>query len=105
VIPKATILIENPVAVLEDSPNRDKANQFLRYLRTPAAQQIFADNGYRPVVESVLQANRKKFPVRPDQFTIANLGLGGWDQVQKDFFDPSTGVMAKIERAVGGATG
>jgi sulfate/thiosulfate transport system substrate-binding protein len=105
VIPKATILIENPIAVLKSSENKDKANQFIRFLKTPAAQQVFADNGYRPIVKSVLQANRKRFPVRPDMFTIDNLGLGGWDKVQKTFFDPDTGVMAKIERQVGGVTG
>jgi sulfate/thiosulfate-binding protein len=105
VIPKSTILIENPIAVIKSSPDRDKANQFLRYLRTPAAQQLFADNGYRPVVKSVLEKNRSKFPVRPGEFTIDQLGLGGWDKVQKRFFDPKTGIMARIERQVGGVTG
>jgi sulfate/thiosulfate-binding protein len=105
VIPKTTILIENPIAVTKTSGNAAKANQFLRFLRTPAAQQVFADWGYRPVVPKVLAANRKKFPVRPGQFTIAEVGLGGWDAVQKRFFDPDTGVMAKIERQVGGVTG
>jgi sulfate/thiosulfate transport system substrate-binding protein len=105
VIPKQTILIENPIAVVKSSENKEKANQFLRYLRTPAAQQIFADNGYRPVVTSVLQKNRKKFPVRPGEFTIDQLGLGGWGAVQKRFFDPKSGVMARIERQVGGVTG
>jgi sulfate/thiosulfate-binding protein len=105
VIPKQTILIENPIAVLRSSSNKDKANQFIRFLKTPAAQQIFADYGYRPVVRSVLEANRKDFPKRPDLFTINDLGLGGWGRVQKTFFDPSTGVMAEIERKVGGVTG
>jgi len=105
VIPKATILIENPIAVLKDSPNKDKANQFIRWLKTPAAQQIWADNGYRPIVKSVLEKNRKLFPKRPDIFTIDNLGLGGWAKVQKDFFDPNSGIMAAIERQVGGGTG
>ena len=105
VIPKTTILIENPIAVTKTSSNADKANQFLRFLRTPAAQQVFADWGYRPVVPKVLEANRKKFPVRKGQFTIDQLGLGGWDKVQTRFFDPDTGVMAKIERQVGGVTG
>jgi len=105
VIPRNTILIENPIAVTKTSSNADKANQFLRFLRTPAAQQVFADWGYRPVVPSVLAKNRKKFPVRPGMFTIDQLGLGGWDAVQKRFFDPTTGIMARIERQVGGATG
>ena len=105
VIPKQTILIQNPIAVTKKSGSKDKANQFLRFLRTPAAQQVWADWGYRPVVPSVLAKNRKKFPVRPGQFTIDQLGLGGWDKVQKRFFDPKSSVMARIEKQVGGVTG
>ena len=105
VIPKQTILIENPIAVTKTSSNQAKANQFLRFLRTPAAQQVFADWGYRPVAPKVLAANRTKFPVRPGQFTIEQLGLGGWDKVQTRFFDPKTGIMARIEGKVGGVTG
>ncbi len=105
VIPKSTILIENPIAVLKNSPDKEAANAFLRFLRTPPAQQVFADNGYRPVVKSVLEKNRKKFPVRPGEFTINQLGLGGWEKVQKRFFDPKSSVMARIQRQVGGSTG
>ena len=105
VIPRSTILIENPIAVLKDSSNKNTANAFVRFLKTPAAQQVFADRGYRPIIKSVLQRNRKKFPVRPGQFTIDQLGLGGWTNVQKTFFDPSRGVIAAIERKVGGSTG
>ena len=105
VIPKTTILIENPIAVTKDSSDKSAANAFLRYLRTPAAQQVFADYGYRPVVKSVENANRKKFPVRPGLFTIDQLGLGGWEKVQKRFFDPSNSIMARFQRQVGGSTG
>jgi sulfate transport system substrate-binding protein len=105
VIPKQTILIQNPIAVVKSSPDKQRANQFLRFLRTPAAQQVFADNGYRPVVKSVEQRNREKFPLRPGLFTIDQLGLGGWEKVQKRFFDPKSSVMARIQREVGGSTG
>jgi sulfate/thiosulfate transport system substrate-binding protein len=105
VIPKATILIENPIAVVKKSPDKAKANAFLRFLRTPAAQQVFADNGYRPVVKSIETANRKKFPIRPGLFTIAEVGLGGWEKVQKRFFDPKASIMARIQRQIGGSTG
>ena len=105
VIPKATILIENPIAVVKSSPDKEEANAFLRFLRTPASQQVFADFGYRPVVKSVENANRKKFPARPGLFTIDQLGLGGWTKVQKRFFDPSNSIMARIQRQVGGSTG
>jgi sulfate/thiosulfate transport system substrate-binding protein len=105
VIPKTTILIENPIAVTKDSPDKTAANAFLRFLRAPASQEVFADYGYRPVVRSVENANRKKFPVRPGLFTIDQLGLGGWSKVQKRFFDPSSGIMARFQRQVGGSTG
>ena len=105
VIPKTTILIENPIAVTKDSPDKAAANAFLRFLRTPSSQQVFADYGYRPVVKSVENGNRKKFPVRPGLFTIDQLGLGGWTKVQKRFFDPSSGIMARFQRQVGGSTG
>jgi sulfate/thiosulfate-binding protein len=105
VIPRSTILIENPIAVIRTSSNRNAANAFIRFLKTPAAQQVFADHGYRPILKSVLARNEKRFPVRPGQFTIDQLGLGGWTRVQNDFFDPDHGVMATIERKVGGATG
>jgi sulfate/thiosulfate-binding protein len=105
VIPRSTILIENPIAVTTSSRNRDAANRFIRFLKTPPAQQVFADRGYRPVVKGVLEANRKRFPIRPGQFTIDQLGLGGWAKVQKEFFDPDRGVMAVIEKKVGGVAG
>jgi sulfate transport system substrate-binding protein len=105
VIPRSTILIENPIAVTKTSEHKAEANAFLRYLRTAPAQRIFAENGYRPVNRAVAREFTKKFPQRPGQFTIDQLGLGGWDAVQKRFFDPRNGIMARIERHVGGATG
>ncbi|MDX6423825.1 MAG: sulfate/thiosulfate transport system substrate-binding protein [Gaiellaceae bacterium] len=105
VIPRSTILIENPIAVLKTSEHKQEATAFLRFLRTPGAQRTFAENGYRPVSKAVASEFPKKFPVRPGQFTIDQLGLGGWDKVQKRFFDARTGVMARIEREVGGVTG
>ena len=105
VIPRSTILIENPIAILKTSDHKAEANAFLRFLRTPAAQRTFAENGYRPVNKSVAGEFTKKFPARPGQFSIDQLGLGGWVKVQKRFFDPNTGVMARIERQVGGVTG
>ena len=105
VIPKSTLLIENPIAVVKTSKAKAAANAFIRFLQTPAAQQVFADNGYRPVAKRVLERNRKKFPVRPGEFTIDAPSLGGWAKVQKRFFDPKTGIMVGIEKKVGGDTG
>jgi sulfate/thiosulfate transport system substrate-binding protein len=104
-IPRQTILIENPVAVLRRSPNRVAAEAFLRYLRFPGPQRTFARNGYRPVLKSVVAEFRKQFPERPGLFTIEDRSLGGWAKVQKRFFDPRTGIMARIQRQVGEDTG
>ena len=98
VIPKATILIENPIAVPSSSKHQPEAKAFVKFLRTPAAQKIFAENGYRPVVASA--ARGFNFPVRPQLFTIKY--VGGWAKVEKKFFDPRTGVMARFIGSSGG---
>ena len=100
VVPDSTILIETPGAVTEEAD--ESAQAFLDYLTTDEAQQLWADRGYRPVVESVLKQNEDKFPTPPDLFTIAD--LGGWDKVTTDFFDPENGSIAEIEANLGVAT-
>jgi sulfate/thiosulfate-binding protein len=97
VIPKATIRIENPIAVTSKSQNKATANAFLRYLRSVPAQRIFARNGYRPVVPAA--AKGFSFPVRPELFSIK--WLGGWAKVDKRFFDPSSGIVTRIQRDTG----
>jgi sulfate/thiosulfate-binding protein len=94
VIPKATIRIENPVAILKTSKSKAAAGAFLNFLRSPKAQKIFGENGYRPVVRSVLKSF--KFPLRPWLFTIKS--LGGWAKVDRQFFDPKTGIVTKIQK-------
>src|SRR5947208_3943455 len=65
VIPRQSMLIELPIAVLKGSSNLEKANQFTRFAKTPPAQELFAQNGFRPVVKSVLDKYASKFPKRP----------------------------------------
>jgi sulfate/thiosulfate-binding protein len=97
-IPKATILIENPIAVTSKSSHKAEATAFVSFLHTLPAQKIFADNGYRPLLPAA--AKGYSFPARPQLFTIKS--VGGWSKVEKKFFDPKTGVMAKIEGSLGG---
>ncbi|HEY5478819.1 MAG TPA: sulfate ABC transporter substrate-binding protein [Gaiellaceae bacterium] len=104
--PARTILIENPVAVTKTTPNPVQAAAFVSYLFTPAAQKLFANNGYRPVVPNVFKQYTSVFPTRKlTIFNITDRLLGGWKKVQPQFFDPRTGIMAKIEAQVGGVTG
>jgi sulfate/thiosulfate-binding protein len=99
-IPPQTILIENPVAVTSDSKNKEKAEAFVKFLYTPAAQGIFASKGYRPVVKGAPGA--AKFPKPKNEFTIQK--FGGWEEVSKKFFDPDNSVMATIEKGLGVST-
>jgi sulfate/thiosulfate-binding protein len=95
-IPKATIRIDNPLATTTKSPAAAKA--FAKFLYTPTAQHLFAESGYRPVLTS---ANKGfSFPVRPQLFSVDY--LGGWTKVDRKFFDPNNGLMAKIESSLGG---
>ena len=97
VIPKATIRIENPVAVLKTSKNQAAAKAFVKFLYSQQGQVLFGQAGYRPVVKSALK--KFSYPVRPWLFTIGY--VGGWSKVQTQFFDPDNGVMAKIEKGLG----
>ena len=101
VIPDQTILIENPLAVVSKSKNPEKAKAFVDYLRSPEAQQIFVQKGYRPVNEQV--AATANFPKPSGLFTIAD--LGGWSEVTKKFFDKQAGIMADIEQKIGVSIG
>src|SRR5437588_4162155 len=94
-IPKATIRIENPVAVTTKASASARA--FVAFLHSAKGQTIFGQNGYRPVMKSIVK--KFNYPVRPWLFTIQK--LGGWSKVETRFFDPKMGVMAKIEAGLG----
>ena len=51
------------------------------------------------MLASVAKQFASKFPTPPQLFTIDY--LGGWTKVEKQFFDPSTGSITKIEQAAG----
>ena len=97
VIPKDTILIQAPVAAVGSS-NAGKA--FAAYLLSPAGQAIWVSKGYRPVINGVPGAS--KFPTPSGLFTIDT--LGGWKKATKEFFEPETGIVTKIEQSLGVST-
>jgi sulfate/thiosulfate-binding protein len=100
VIPRDTILIQNPVAVVGSGSSKSAAEKFVAYLLSPAAQDIWASKGYRPVITGVAAG---KFPTPAGLFTIS--AVGGWKTVTKQFFDPETGIVSQIERSLGVSTG
>jgi ABC-type sulfate transport system substrate-binding protein len=107
VVPKPTMLIELPMAATKSAPSAAKA--FIAFVHAPLQQKIFARNGYRPVVRSVLKTSRdlrnwrKRYDTGPT-FNIHDKLFGGWGKANKVWFDLNSGRMLGIERAVGGPT-
>jgi sulfate/thiosulfate transport system substrate-binding protein len=101
-IPKATLQIETPLAAL-NTGNKAEAQKFVNWLYTPAAQTIWAENGFRPTDPAVLKKYKAQFPPRPQLFRIGY--VGGWPKVEKQFFDPTNGIVTKIEQSLGVSTG
>jgi sulfate/thiosulfate transport system substrate-binding protein len=91
VIPQTNISIDNPVAVVDKivdkKGTRKVAEAFVQFLYTPEAQRDFASVGFRPVVPAVTKEVDKKFPKVTKLYTVKD--FGGWDTVQKKFFDDS----------------
>jgi len=98
VLPKQTILIENPVALTKNGLKHSEAKAFLKFLWSSKAQKLFGDTGYRPVLKSVAKSAKYKYPKPKSLFTInsKSLGLRGWKSVQFRFFDHSSGIMVKV---------
>ena len=86
VIPKSTLLIENPVAVVKGYATKhgttEVADAFVAFLTDEATQKSFGDFGYRPVVDGVQSSTT--FPEVEHLFTIAD--LGGWTALQEKVF-------------------
>ena len=104
VIPRQTLLIEAPIAVIKTSESRDVANTFIRFTKTAQAQRIFAQFGFRPTVPSVYKEFEKQYPRRPGIFKIDDKYIGGWSAVDKKWFDPDKGIWVGIARRTGVGT-
>ena len=100
IVPDQTLLIENPVAVVNESEDVELAQSFVDFLYTPEAQEIFVQKGYRPVVDGI--PGTDEFPTPPSLFEITK--FGGWDKVNDEFFDPEQGIVAEIFQSQGKST-
>jgi sulfate transport system substrate-binding protein len=99
VIPPSTLQIETPIAVTEEAPE-PAAEEFLEFLWSDEGQELWSENGYRPVNPKLV--NPKQFPTPKDLFKISK--FGGWGKVNDEFFDEETGSVAKIEGELGVST-
>jgi sulfate transport system substrate-binding protein len=99
VIPQATILIENPVAVVDEYAAKhgavEVAEQFVRFLHTDVAQRAFGRYGFRPADPDLALDLSEDFPSPPLLFDIDY--LGGWAVVQDSIYGDH-GVWTRISR-------
>jgi sulfate/thiosulfate transport system substrate-binding protein len=100
ITPPQTILIQNPIAVPTNAANPAAAKAFVAFLLSAPGQKIWGQQGYRPVLPQV--AAQFKFPKPKVLFTIDK--LGGWTKVNTVYFDPTNGLVAKIETQLGVST-
>jgi sulfate transport system substrate-binding protein len=98
VYPSQSILAEPSVAVVDSNARHNGtevvAKEYLKYLYTPAAQEIIAKNYYRPRNKTILNQYVKQGFYK-DIPLIDIDSFGGWDAAQKKFFDDG-GVFDKI---------
>lgn len=87
VVPSLSILAEPPVALVDKVAlrrgTRELANEYLKYLYSPEAQEIIAKNYYRPIDATVAAKYIEQFP-KIELVTIQD--FGGWAQAQKHHF-------------------
>jgi sulfate transport system substrate-binding protein len=97
IVPDATILIENPAAVVDKNADkhgvRELAEEFVSYLDSDDAQRAFARYGFRPVSETVAEEFKDAYPTPPLLFDIEY--LGGWAIVRDALYGPD-GIWTSI---------
>ncbi|MDX2160281.1 MAG: sulfate ABC transporter substrate-binding protein [bacterium] len=126
VYPRSTILIENPVAVVDTYVDahgtREVAEAFVNFLFTQNAQRVYASKGFRPVNPTVaadygltVEASATEtapeetvtvelnpevtFPVIEDLFTIAE--FNGWAEAQPLYFGENGTIIQLINDIYG----
>lgn len=102
VIPRATILIENPVAVVDKYADkhgaRAVAEEFVQFLHGEAAQRAFAKYGFRPASPEIMREVADRYQSAPLQFDMS--ALGGWTQAREMLYGPR-GVWTEVTQELG----
>ena len=88
IYPSRSILAEPPVAVVDKNVDRHKsraaAEAFVKFLYTPAAQEIEARDFYRPRNQEILAKYKGQFPNIP--LATIDGDFGGWAKAQSTHF-------------------
>ncbi|WP_332644357.1 extracellular solute-binding protein, partial [Aeromicrobium sp.] len=107
VVPSDTLKIENPAAVTTKAA--PEAKKFLDFVLSKEGQEQYVSKGFRPLdsvedvtIGTVDGANdpNDPFPTPEKLFTIDG-DFGGWDAINKKFFDEKDGIITKLLAASG----
>ena len=109
VIPDETLLIENPCAVTDGAPKA--AQDFLDFQKSEEGQKLYAETGYRPLVDvsdlEVDGANDSGDPYpEPAKLLTIDTDFEGWDVANDKYFgsgedgDP-LGILTQIQSEAG----
>jgi len=107
VIPPSTVLIENPVALVDKNVDahcvRDVAEAFVEFLHSDEAKEIYDTVGFlRPVDPAAAAAgDGDKFAPIEDLCTVDD--LGGWDKINDSVFGDPDGIFTKAFAAAQGS--
>lgn len=99
VVPDTTLLIENPGAVTKDASQA--AQDWLDFVISPEGQSIYAQYGYRPVVDiepvEVEGAIDPSNPF-PEPGTLLTVGedFNGWGEANDKYFDEESGLITGL---------
>jgi sulfate/thiosulfate transport system substrate-binding protein len=103
VIPRSTILIENPVALVDvyvdRHGNRAAVEAFRDFLFAPEAQAVFGRYGLRSLDSEVAAATAEQFPPVEDLFSVTY--FGGWNAATPDIFGDNGVFTLTMGRAQG----
>jgi len=103
-IPRSTILIENPAALVDvyvdKHGTRQVAEAFLQFLWGKESQRAYAEHGLRSVDPEVAKEFEAKYPPVHDLWTIDF--LGGWPKVTQEIFGPD-GIYTRAYQGLHGS--
>jgi sulfate transport system substrate-binding protein len=99
-VPEVNVRIEGPVAVVDKNVDkkgtRKAAEALAAYLSSEPAQEIFAEEGFRPVNAGVWARVKERFASVKTLFSAAD--FGGWSKIDKTFFGKSGGLWDELFR-------
>ena len=109
VIPDETLLIENPCALIDGAPKA--AEDFLDFQKSAEGQKLYAETGYRPLVDvsdlEVDGANDSGDPYpEPAKLLTIDGDFGGWADANGKYFgdgegENPLGILTQIQSEAG----